>query len=340
MFEQFTKNDAIDKKDNEFYEVYILYFDESKGPIPLFIYPDESLKKDSEKMRLINIHPIWFLDIKEHEDFNRIDLEYNGKMYFARKFLVDSNRVKRRAGFKQDTPETIILIISLSTDIDIFGSALINKMADVIITNFQEKLYYIIESEIFKFEIVKTQKINKIIQKGDILKEKLRKLIIITCKEFFESTIEQTDAMSIKLQKAFSYFMLKRINISKIFNHKIEQQFPDKILFDSIKNDIRTFQFKAPIEISNIEFAQNNREIEIKVENRFGKSMCDLRIRINYIKEFFEKEVFNEKIKLWLPEEEILLISPIVPGINDYLFYIIDDINKEILFTRKIELDK
>ena len=338
MNEFLVKNETTEEKFIKFYEIYMLYFDESQGAIPLLFYPDESIKNNIEKMRLIKIHPIWFLDIKEHEDFNRVDLEYEGNMYFAQKFHVKSKRKKKRAGLMEESPETIILILSISTDIDIFGAALLNKITDIVIKNFQNTLYYIIESEILKSDIIKTSVILETIKKGEIFKKKMVKLIASACKEFFESVIEQTDATSIKLQKAFSYLMLKGIKIHNIFNNKTERQLSNLRLFDSTKNNIATFQLKTPFEISNFELSQCNREMGITLKNMLSESIRDLRVKITYVKEFFEKEVFNEKIELWFPEEEILFISPTIPGINDYLLNIIE--NDNILITKKIELDK
>ena len=163
-------------------------------------------------------------------------------------------------------------------------------------------------------------------------------MIDSACKEFFESIIEQYDATSIKLQKALSYLMLKGIKISNIFNHKKEQDSLNIRFFDSTKSNNETFQLKAPFEISNIELNQGNQEMEITLKNIFSKSIRDLRVKITFVKDFFEKEVFNEKIELWFTEEEILFISPIIPGINDYLLNIIE--NNKILICKKIELDK
>jgi len=336
----FTRNDKNKNTIIEFCEVYLLYFDESKGPIPLLIYPDESLKNDRGKRRLLDIHPIWFLDIEDYSAFNRIDLEYNGNMYFAKKFSVNSKRKKRRAGLNDNTPETIILIISISTDIDIFGSILLNRVTDTIITNFKNTLYQIIESEIAKYEIIKTSSIKEIIKKGDFLKDKLKKLIRITCKEYFESILEKTDATSIKLQKALSYFILKGIDMTKIFKSVKEKPFSKVRLFEPFKDNNKALQLKTILKILSVEINQDTQEIEIIVKNIIKKPLIRLRVKIAYIQEFFEKEVLNEKVEIWFSEEEILLISPIIPGINDYLLYIIEENNKKIIFSKKIELNK
>ncbi|MFX1393896.1 MAG: hypothetical protein ACFFAH_10010 [Promethearchaeota archaeon] len=336
----FIRNEKNENSIIDFCEVYLLYFDESKGPIPLLIYPDESFKDDLGKMRLIYRHPIWFLDIENYNAFNRIDLEYNGKIYFAKKFSVSSKRKKRRAGLNQNTPETIILIIAIPTDIDIFGSVLLNRVTETIKTNFKSTLYQIIESEIAKDEIIKTFNIKEIIQKGDLLKNRLRKLIEITCKEYLKSVIEESDTISIKLQKALSYFILKGADITKIFKSGKEKPISELSLFEPLKDNNKSLELKDILKILNVEINQETQEIEIIMKNIIKIPLIKLRVKITYIQEFFEKELLNEKVEIWYSDEEILFISPVIPGIDDYLLYIIEENNKKIIFSKKIELNK
>ena len=74
--------------------VYVLYFDEKKGQVPLLMYPDDRLRVDKRYMRPINFHPVWFL---ETEELDHIDLEYKGYAFFGKKFKIKSQRPKRRA---------------------------------------------------------------------------------------------------------------------------------------------------------------------------------------------------------------------------------------------------
>ncbi|MFX0058923.1 MAG: hypothetical protein ACFE8J_11550, partial [Candidatus Heimdallarchaeota archaeon] len=83
--------------------VYVLYFDEAKGHIPLLIYPDDRYKDDKKFMRPIRFHPIWFLGIDEQEVLDHIDLEFKGYTFFGKKFLTRSKRKKRRAGLEEET---------------------------------------------------------------------------------------------------------------------------------------------------------------------------------------------------------------------------------------------
>ena len=73
------------------------------------------------------------------------------------------------------------------------------------------------------------------------------------------------------------------------------------------------------------------------VHNKTDKEYNDVRVKITHVKEFFEKEVMDQIIDIWFPQEDLLFISPILPTITEYLFFIIDDKNKERLLSKKID---
>ncbi len=56
-------------------------------------------------------------------------------------------------------------------------------------------------------------------------------------------------------------------------------------------------------------------------------------------KEFFEKEVLNEKVEKCLPEEELLFITPVIKNTNNYLFSIIEEHSNRTIFSNKIDLE-
>ena len=104
--------------------VYVLYFDEAQGHMPLLIYPVEKYKNDKAFMRPIKYHPIWFLSLDESDALDHIDLEFKGYTFFGKKFLTKSNREKRRAGLEEETPETIVIIVSYQIKLNFLGTNL------------------------------------------------------------------------------------------------------------------------------------------------------------------------------------------------------------------------
>ena len=180
----------------------MLYFDEFEGHIPLLTYPNDSMKNNFKDMRPINIHPIWYLDAKIKSPSDCIKLIYRGKIYFAKKFLATSKRKKRRSGLKTDTPETIVIVATLPSEIEIFGNDLLIKITEIIIENFYNSLYQLIEAEIAMKGKIKSPKIEEIIKKGKLLKGEIKELIKKTYENYFLSMINPLIAKKNRQQKS------------------------------------------------------------------------------------------------------------------------------------------
>ncbi len=301
----------------ELCEIYLLYFDEIRGIIPFLIYPSSIIKSDKEKMRPIKSHYIKWIDLKEQAKFDDIELGYGNKTYFARKFITLTQRQMYKSKHKYDNYETISIILALPNDISIFGKNLLLKLTTEIIKNFEGRLFRIVESEIAKEEIIKTNTIKKIIKDGADLKKEVNEIIKSTCKDFFSIVIKKVNIGSIKQQKSIANFALK----SK-----------DVMLIDDVEE-----KTLGPLLITNIKISENGREYEIIVQNNTETEFKNFYIRITFLKDFFEKEIMNQVIDVWYPQEELLFISPIIPYVSKYLF-LIGDINKKVL-TKIIDLD-
>ena len=322
-------------------DIYLMYFDEARGHLPLFIYPEEKFTKLRENrtfMRPIKYHPIWFLTVDEQEALDHVDLEFKGYTFFGKKFLTKSKRKKRRAGMEEETPETIIIIVSLPNDIEIFGDDFIRLLVQRIKEQFSDRLYELIEYEISKIEVIKTPKIKQIIKEGEIIKTELSDLITKTCREYFSSIIQQTDISSIKQQKALSYLALKGIDVSHLISNEGSSTFSNVKLFDDSKDYSESLRLKLPFIISNFEITPNSHELEIIVLNNTDDKKQDLDVKITHVKEFFEKEVMNQYVDFWFPKEELVFISPITPQVNEYLFFIIDQETNRRVLSQKIDI--
>lgn len=318
--------------------VYVMYFDEARGHVPLLIYPDDRYKDNKKYMRPIKYHSIWFLPVEEQEALDHVDLEYKGFIFFGKKFLTKSKRKKRRAGLQEETPETIVIIVSLQNDIEIFGDDLIRELTLKIRENFDDTLFQIIESEIAKEEIIKTAKIKKIIENGSKVHDKLRDLIAKIITDYFSDVVKQTDIKSINQQKAISYLALKGIDVTQIFGPSGIQGFSNIKIFDPTKKN-EEFNFKNQFKIMQINVIEDSQELEIMVKNNTEKEINNAKVNITHVKDYFEKEILNQEIDLWFPEEELLFISPIIPHINEYLFFIKNKENKENLLSKRIDLN-
>lgn len=327
----------VEKNPNEdLCVVYVMFFDEKRGQVPLLIYPDDRLRKDTRYMRPINYHPVWFLEI---EELDHIDLEYKGYTFFGKKFLAKSKRQKRRAGLKAETPETIVIIVSLPVEIDIFGDELIKRLTEELRDNFEDKLYKVIESEIVTDFVIKTPKIQERISQGMKTKVFMRELIDKTIKDYFSKAIEKrAESPSLKTQKAISYFSLKGFEFSPLSSLKGEGGFTNVELFDSSKNATDNILPLSPLVITNLNFIENSQEIEITVQNNTDKDLTNMSVIITHVREYFEKEVMSQKVDFWFPQEELLFVTPIVPHIDEYLVTIKQEndfgISEKILIHR------
>ncbi|TXT60738.1 MAG: hypothetical protein BAJALOKI2v1_80030 [Promethearchaeota archaeon] len=318
--------------------VYLMYFDESKGHVPLLMFPDEKLKENKDFMRPIKYHPIWFLDVEEQEALDHIDLEFKGYTFFGKKFYTKSGRKKRRAGLDEETPETIVIIISLPEDLDIFGDELILKLTEVIKSKFGDKLKDVIECEISKEEIIKTKKIKDCIESGEKIREQMKKVLEKACKEYFSSVIRQKDSSSIKKQKAISFLALKGIDLTHILGEDVS--FSNIKIFEPGKGNEARLDLRKPFEILNINIIEDSQELEILVRNNTEKEYDEIKVKITHVKEFFEKEIMNQTIEKWYPGEDLLFISPIIPHIDEYLFFLVEESNnQEKLLTQKIDIN-
>jgi hypothetical protein len=75
------------------------------------------------------------------------------------------------------------------------------------------------------------------------------------------------------------------------------------------------------------------------VQNNTNSELHEISVKITHVKEFFEKEIMNQTIDFWFPGEELLFISPIIPHIEEYLIFIIEEENKKKLLSKKIDIN-
>ena len=318
--------------------VYVMYFDEAQGHMPLLIYPDDQYRNNKTFMRPIKYHPIWFLSLDESDALDHIDLEFKGYNFFGKKFLTHSKREKRRAGLEEETPETIVVILSLPDRIELFGDELIRHLTQEVMDKYEDKLFEIIDSEILKEEVIKSPKIKKRIEKGESIKKELRNQIETTVNKFFSDVIKNSDSTSIRMQKAIAYLAFKGIDVSHINGKDYNGSFSNIQLFDPSKKGEVSFADKKPFMILKINIIEDSQELEILVQNNSLHAIKGMVIRINHLKEYFEKEVMIETIDVWDAQEELVFISPIIQYVDDYIFFIIDEVTNEKLLSKRIDL--
>jgi hypothetical protein len=320
--------------------VYVLYFDELKGHVPILAYPNDDLKHDKEYMRPIEFHTIWFLDIEDDEVLDHVDLEYRGFTYFGKKFLTKSKRIKRRAGFKEETPETIVIIISLPQEIDIFGDKLIKILTKEIKSKFDDQFFLIIQSEIEKDHQIKTPVIEELIEKGSKIKRKLRVLIDRIVQDFLSNELKKTlNTNSLEKQEAVSFLSLKGIESSIFNDNEGKSAISDIHSFDPSKKNKNKPAIKPPFIISNTNVLVGSKELEIIVQNKTNVDKNSIHVIISHVQELLEKEILDIMIETWYSEEQLVFTLPLIPDINEYYIYVLDKDYREDFLSKKINLN-
>ena len=70
--------------------------------------------------------------------------------------------------------------------------------------------------------------------------------------------------------------------------------------------------------------------------------MNNITIKISHVKEFFEKEIMDQKVDSWESGEELLFTINIIPHIEEYLFFIIEEDyegKRQRLVSKKIDIN-
>ncbi len=164
----------------KFCQIYVLYFDEVKGLIPILIFSNEFMKKNEKIILPIKFHPIRLLDSEKERDFEQINLIYNGKVYFAKRF---KTRIKN-VNFGK-----VFVILVLKKEFNIYGSDLLNVIINTIKKSFGYSLNHVIDSEDLKENLIKSPRLIEIIKKGETIKENIKNHLKKILDNYFDSII-------------------------------------------------------------------------------------------------------------------------------------------------------
>ncbi len=316
-------------------EVFLFYFDESLGQILLLKSPEERYT-DEETMRILKVHSIWFLDISDKTALDRVDLEYGMKMYFAKKFLVPSHREKRRAGSEENPNETIVLILALPIEMDIFGAALVKGTTEKMIKHFKHHFTRLIEANIASLDLIKTPPTKQLLEEGQRIKKRMGALIKNSCSQYFKSVIQKTDTSTLKIQKAISYLSLRGVPIEHIAKKGDKVGFSSMKLFENKLKSITNPIQKNNFSITDKVLVEETQELEIITKNNTKDHYHALQVKITSLTEFFEQTILFDMIEEWLPEEELVFSVPKSTVNQEYIFCLLDK-DRKAIFQQRIK---
>jgi len=313
--DDFIRIDTQLKQRSSLYEIFLCYFDEARGHLPLYTYP-EYLKTNEEKEKIIKIHSIWFLDTESQKDLEHVDLEFGNRVYLALKFTGESFRVKNRSGMDETTPETYVLILSLPKDYSFLGTDLIFSVYSKI-KALADRLYILIQKEAAVYKVVKSPKDKTIIEEGKVIEKELHKLCKNLLPDISPDTINSLASATTKKNEKLAYLLFH--DISKSSTPSSPRQF--EISKISETGD-KTEYFKKIAMFTQIELIENRKKLKIAVKNVSLKDLFNITIEISQVQEFFETSHWETSIDTWFAGEELVFQYPINDLNNQYIFEI------------------
>ncbi len=325
-------NNSQEKPIKGLYEIFLAYFDEAYGHMPLFTYPAH-LKYDKDECRIISIHSIWWLDTETQEDLEHVDLEYSGRNYIATKFKAKSYREKARSGLKTETPETFVLITSVPVNLTPFGTNMLRTIFNKI-QEFKDELYILIEKEIASEKPIKTPKDKEIIKKGEEIEKKLMQVCEESIPHITPDVLDTLVNVDNVDQENLAYLLLDDLHIVEPGTREFDAS---QTTTEIQKPETRESEvFKRKIAITSISLMDNDQKLKITVKNISGRNLENITIRITHIQEFFETASWNTTIDVWYADEELIFQYPRIIGENndEYMLRIEDPTGK--LLVKKI----
>lgn len=269
-----------------FTQVILAAFDEVRGHQPLASYPDTDLILNENAMKPIAIHSAWFLSVEEQEEFDHIDLEYNGRTYLAKKFRVPNfgMRKKERAGSEDETFETMVFFVSVPDELNIIGSNVLEKLYNSTQQSLGNELYKLVQGDISRAKPIKTAQTRQIIQEAEDVKARFYKLCEWNLAQVSTRILRQISD-SVTKQKALAYLMLVNGEKNPAENSAAGE------LFEHAEEGGE--MVGPPIEISNIGFCVEKECIEVILVNNREEDIDAAKILVSNVEGVFEKHFFE-----------------------------------------------
>lgn len=147
------------------------------GIIPLLIFPDESIKYNKNLMRPIIYHPIWFLSTGKGKETEYINLSYKRNIFIGRKYQLFPEKEDLKTIFIKDYLWNIVIISVFPYEFNIYKRFYSQLTLEAILKDYIKSFVKIIKSEILKNDLVQNPKNVRIMNEGDLLKEKIKNLL-------------------------------------------------------------------------------------------------------------------------------------------------------------------
>lgn len=331
-----TKNIVSLASDNS-YGFFLYFFDEIRGHVPLFGYPEELLTDENEK-QILSIHPVWWHQEKflDTDKFTSIDLEIGDVIYCATISFCETRRIKRRSGMESAKWQfdRFILIVKAPSSVSFIAQEILYQFK-ITLENYHVslRLRFLIE------DILEESKELEVIERSKhirgLLESKYHSLIpkipITKLKaQLKENELEQKpNSESYQFQKPSIPSVPKRPEKLRFLIPTIKQQ----EISDSKKEEILKPEPKR-VKIIQVESPKDKKIIRITVRNISSTILENVLLKIYESHGFFGKDVLISEIRKWAPKEIISFEFEPSEGTGMIYFLKIEDENETIMLKR------
>ncbi len=284
--------------------IYLAYFDEARGHQLLLVHPPE-LKNDAEflqaESKTIFIHSIWWMGVDVQAELSHVDLEFGGKNYLAKKFLAPSHRVKKRSGMDENTPETVVIILSIPINLNPFGGDLLARLYQAITARHMDEFSTAIDKSICDAKIIKSPHDKEASIAGQKIIDSMTQTIHLTLQEFAKQ-LEVNVSSEEEKRKALAYLLYQDIK-TKPTAPKREGSFFEARAGSPII-DIGSAA-RSKITMTEALVKNDENKIYVTLVNSSSEEICNCVVSIAYMEDFFEKYFYDVDVDCWLEGEEL-----------------------------------
>jgi len=290
------------------YGFFLYFFDEVKGHVPLFAYPQELLKNKQEK-KIISIHSIWWHQDKflESEKFISMDLELEGVIYCATLILCQTRRAKRRSGMdsKKWQAERFVLIVKAPSAVSFIAQEILHELKTRIKGSIGENLCFLVENHLKMEE--KSEIAEFLKKKADDIEHQLIDLCISLIPkmpiaklevQLEENSLGAIDESTTPVQEPQSS-KKPQLRFSIPSGHKND--------FKKEKTDVKLAPEPKRVRIVNIQHSEDEKLVQVTARNSSSDVILNARLKIYESQGFFGKDILVSKIKKWAPKEEVTI---------------------------------
>ncbi len=311
--------------------VFLFFFDEAKGHLPLVTYPKE-IKENPKELQTIKIHPIWWLPDEEDENIEPAVFEFGNRGYIAKKFQAFSKREKHRSGMDASTLETFVLAIGAPRDFIFLGIELLGLLYSRILSVIGEKLYILCERELVLRKPFKKPADKEKIDQGNQIANEIVRICRETLPKLSVRRVKERKDVQTRLQQKMAQLFLEDTRTAppqEVRSFAMGAK-PEKTTAPSTRKDL----FKIISSESN--FEELKFFVNLQNKHHTFDYLEDITVTISKVKGFFEIDSFETIIPSWKKEEVIRLEVPLDLDPDYEILIRISDENQSKLFLKKL----